>query len=97
MELKLLNRKEFLGRAGLLFGAVLVAPQIGNAGLGISMPSSLSAASATRQPVYRIAGLPDQTYGPGFYKLCRYGRFASAQEAMRSVRNPRTEFLIICD
>lgn len=97
MESKRLNRKEFLGQAGLILGAIVITPHICNAGLGLPVSSSSPANPQTRQPIYRIAGLPNQTYSLGFHKLCRYGRFSSVQEAMASVRNPRTEFLIVCD
>ena len=81
-----LTRKEFLKRAGLLCGLV-AAP------LALMLRDG-SDAAAVPGGFFRIAGLPHLKYSAGFAKLCRYGRFASAQEAIRSVRDPKIEFLV---
>ena len=98
MEPTSIDRKAFLKQAGLLTCTVFLAGPACQASLAISLPSRDRPESAgQRQPTYRVVGLPDQAYSRGFNKLCRYGRFASLQQAIASVHNPRTEFLVVCD
>ena len=93
-----INRKQFLQRAGVLVGAAALPGWVhGEASVEPGAPANLPEGSGSRKLTYRVAGLTDRQYGKGFQRLCRFGRFDSAQAAAASVRNPNTEFFIVCE
>lgn len=76
------TRRRFVSCTALVSASILLSGRalVGNASQGAT---------------YRIQPLPDRSYSQGFLDMCSERLFSSPQDAVMSVRDEETEFLVI--